>query len=304
LIVLRLLVSRMQQRVDFSGPSSGVEAFARFCTPATSMYRSPDTDVLVARARTQLAGASPVRLSTDQGDLQAYIFEAEGTWNGGSVLLVHGWTSEASFMTAHARNLRRLGFRVVLFDFPAHGLSAGASASLIDCAHSVREVAERLGPIDYVLAHSLGGMAALLAAGGRTPMPRRLSFRAFALVSMPNDFATITRNFGAYENLSPRVQREFEQQLEAIAHRKVADFTGVNLLKEYGRPRALLMHARDDADVAFAQAEAIAGAHVGAELLAFEDLGHRKILYAPPAVRAAGQFLVREHARHSIAHSA
>jgi len=197
-------------------------------------------------------------------------------------------------MTAFAEHFRRRGFRNVLFDFPAHGRSTPERASLFDCAHAVRQVAEALGPIEYVLAHSLGGMAALLAGGGGAPMPRGYPFRAFVLVAMPNHFSTVTRTFGEDEGLSPEAQRAYERRLETIAHRKIADFTGVNLLKQTGRP-ALLLHSRDDPDIAFADAAAIAAASVRAELIPFDDLGHRKILYAPPAVRAASAFLLHQH---------
>ena len=125
-------------------------------------------------------------------------------------------------------------------------------------------------------------------------MPRGYPFRAFVLVAMPNHLSTVTRIFGKDEGLSPEAQRAYERRLETIAHRKIADFTGVNLLKKTGRP-ALLLHSRDDPDIVFVDAEEIAAANASAELIAFDDLGHRKILYAPPAVRAAGAFLLRQH---------
>jgi pimeloyl-ACP methyl ester carboxylesterase len=272
----------------------GEIAFQRFCTPAASRYRSADHRVLVERARFHLRNALALRVPLAEGDLQAYVFDPEGAWNGASVLLVHGWTSEASFMTAFAEHFRKRGFRIVLFDFPAHGQSTPERASLIDCAQAVRQVAETLGPIEYVLAHSLGGMAALLAGGGGAPMPRGYPFRAFVLVAMPNHFSAVTRAFGVEEGLPPEAQRAYERRLETIAHCKIADFTGVNLLKKTGRP-TLLLHSRDDPDIAFADAEEIAAASAGAKLIPFDDLGHRKILYAPPAVRAAGAFLLRQH---------
>ena len=119
----------------------GEIAFQRFCTPAASRYRSADHHVLVERARFHLGNASAVRVPMAEGDLQAYVFDPEAAWNGASVLLVHGWTSEASFMTAFAESFRKRGFRIVLFDFPAHGQSTSERATLIDCAHAVRQVA-------------------------------------------------------------------------------------------------------------------------------------------------------------------
>jgi pimeloyl-ACP methyl ester carboxylesterase len=274
----------------------GEIAFQRFCMPATSRYRSVDHDVLVGRARFHLRNAQSVRVAASGADLQAYVFPPEGAWNGASVLLVHGWTSEASFMTAFAEHFRKRGFRVVLFDFPAHGQSLPERASLIDCAHAVRDVAEALGPIEYVLAHSLGGMATLMAGGGGPPMPRAYPFQGYVLVAMPNHFSAVTRTFGQDEGLSPAAQQAYEQRVEAIARRRLVDFTGVNLLRETGLP-ALLLHSRDDADVAFAEAEEIAAACAGTRLVAFDDLGHRKILYAPPSVRAATAYIADLHRR-------
>jgi len=274
----------------------GDHAFQRFCTPRLSRYRSPDHDLLVERARFHLRDAAAARIATTEGELQTYVFESDGTWNGTSVLLVHGWTGEASFMTAFAEYFRRCGFRVVLFDFPAHGQSARERASLIDCAQAARQVAEALGPIHFVVAHSLGGMAALLAGGGGPPMPQAYPFLAFVLVAMPNHFSGVTRTFGRDECLSAEAQRAYERRLEVIAHRRIADFTGTNLLAEAGRP-ALILHSRDDADVAFAEAEEMVSTYAGAELQAFDDLGHSKILYAPPAVRAAGAYLMAQQSR-------
>jgi pimeloyl-ACP methyl ester carboxylesterase len=274
---------------------SGDVAFQQFCTPRLSRYRSADHALLVERARFHLRGGTPVRVATSVGDVQAYVFEPDMPAVA-SVLLVHGWTGEASFMTAFAEHLRKRGFRAVVFDLPAHGTSAGEHTSLIACAHAVREVAEALGPIEFVVAHSLGGLAALVAAGGRRPMPHAYPFAGFVLVAMPNRFSDVTRRFGEDLALTPEAQRAFEHRLEGIAHRGIVDFTGANLLAETGRP-ALLLHAPDDADVAFSDAEEIVASCGGAQLQAFDGLGHRKILYAPPAVRAAAAFLMRQRER-------
>jgi pimeloyl-ACP methyl ester carboxylesterase len=273
----------------------GSVAYYRFCSPHLSGHRSPDHDVLVERARFHLRQAAPVRLATDQGDIQAYVFEPEGAKATPSVLLVHGWTAEAAFMSAFAEHLRRRGFRSVLFDGPAHGNSAGKRTSLIAYAHTVREVAEALGPIHFVVAHSLGGLAALLAGGGGAPMPRPYPFAGFVLVAMPNRFAEVTKKFGGQLGLSAAAQRVYEHRLERLAHRRIEDFTGANLLAETGRP-ALLLHCRDDTEVPLTNAAEIASSYPAAQLQEFDGLGHRKILYAPPAIRTATTFLSRQAA--------
>ena len=265
---------------------AGYLAFRTFCTPQVSRHRSPDHEALVERARFHLRGADRRTIETRFGDLVAHVLEPDAGVARASVLVVHGWTSEASFMMAIGDYLRRRGYRVVLPDLPAHGLSPGTRTSLIDCAHAVREVAVATGPIAFAVAHSMGGLATLLAGGGGTPMPAAYPFRGYALLSMPNRFQDVTRRFGAERGLSELAQRDFERRLERIAKRRIDTFTGVQLLRDAGRP-ALLMHAQDDDEVSFADAEAIAAACPTAELMAFDGLGHRKILYAPPVARAS-----------------
>ena len=271
----------------------GAIAYRKFCTPHLSKHRSSDHDLLVERARFHLRNASPLRVATSQGDLQAYVFEPANAASDATVLMVHGWTGEASFMSAFAEHFRRRGFRAVLFDCPAHGKSTGKRTSLIGYAHAVREVAKALGPIDFVVAHSLGGLAALLAGGGGPPMPYPYPFMAFVLVAMPNQFSDVTRKFGDEQGLSPAAQRVYEHRLERLAHRKIADFTGANLLTATSRP-ALLLHSGDDAEVSIDTAEQVAQSCRFAELQTFDDLGHRKILYAPPVIRAAATYLIRQ----------
>lgn len=274
---------------DPADEAAGALTFRQFCTPALSSRRAADHDRLVERARYHLRSARQRRLTTPVGEIQVYEVEPECPPQH-SVLLVHGWTGEAAFLGAFADFLRRRGLRCVLMDLPAHGLSSGHETTLMDCARAVLAVAEATGPIRFALGHSVGAMAALVAGEGRRPMPRGYPFEAYVLVAMPDRFADVTRDFGDEICLTPAALRAFERRLERLAERRIADFTGTRLLAGTGRP-ALLLHARDDAEVPFAAAEAIARALPAAVLQAFDGLGHRAILYAPQVVRAAAAFL-------------
>jgi pimeloyl-ACP methyl ester carboxylesterase len=270
---------------------AGARAFWKFCTPHLSDCRSEDHEQLVARARFHLRSARAQRLTTSVGELQTYVFEPKQS-STASAVLVHGWTGEAAFMCAFAEYLCRRGVRSVLLDLPAHGQSAGHQTNLMDCAQAVHEVAKALGPVRFAIGHSIGGLAALVAGEGRRPLPHAISFEAYVLVSVPDRFADVTRRFGDDRGLSPAALGAFERRLEQLAQRKIADFTGSNFLTKIDRP-SLLLHARDDQEVPFADAERMAAIVPRAHVHALDGLGHRAILYAPPAVRAAAAFLAR-----------
>jgi pimeloyl-ACP methyl ester carboxylesterase len=232
-----------------------------------------------------------VQVPTTSGRVQAYVFEPDERVEArGGVLIAHGWTSEASFMAAFAEQLRRAGFRVVAFDQPGHGKSAQERASLIDCARALLQVAEALGPIRFAVSHSMGGLAALLVGEGGPPMARAYPFERHVLVSTPNRFSEVTQAFADELRLGAAALRGFERHLERIAHRPIATFAAVNLLSATGRP-ALLIHSRDDTEVVYRNAEEIAAACPSAELMGFDGLGHRNILFAPPVIRAVISYL-------------
>lgn len=269
---------------------AGDLAYRRFCIPKLSTRRSPDHVLLAERARFHLRNATWVRVPTTEGEVQAYVFEPEGGVDRGGVLIAHGWTSEASFMAVFAEQLRRAGFRVVAFDQPGHGKSEQERASLVDCARASLQVAEALGPLRFAVTHSMGGLAALLVGEGAPPLARAYPFERYVLVASPNRFSTIAQEFADELSLGAAASRQFEKHLERIAHRPIATFTAATLLGAIGRP-ALVIHARDDREVAFRNAEEIVAACPRAELLALDGLGHRNILFAPPVIRAALSYL-------------
>lgn len=270
--------------------AAGDAAFRIFCTPSLSERRASDYCKLSERARFHLRHAGWHRVPTPVGDVQAYRLEPEAATPAGVVLLVHGWTSEAAFMTALAEPIRRSGFRVVLFDLPAHGRSPGRTTNLIECSRATLAVAESFGPIHAIVAHSFGGMVSLLAAEGNAPMPRALRTKHVVLVACPNRLSDVTREFAERWGLTDAARRAFERRLERVGSRPISRYSTVELLGS-SACRALVVHARDDEEVPFRCAEEIVAAHPAAQLLAVEGLGHRSILYAPPVVRSVVKHL-------------
>lgn len=276
---------------------AGDLAFRIFCTPEQSQHRTRDHHRLTQRARYHLRDATWQQVATPAGAVQSYMFEPEGEPRG-TVILVHGWTSEAAFMTAFIEPLRRAGFRVVLFDFPAHGVSPGRRTNLADCARAMLSVCEAFGPINAAVAHSFGGFVTLLVAEGGPPLPRAHPISRFVLIGCPNRLSDVTCDFGDQLGLTPAGQRAYEHHLERVGHRPVSTFSAVDLLKTVKAP-TLVIHGSSDREVPFHNAEALAniGGHV--ELQEYEGFGHRTILYAPQVVRAAMTYLAAVHVRHA-----
>lgn len=259
-------------------------AFRIFCTPELSHHRTSDHHILTERARFHLRNARWEHVATPAGEICTYVFEPDEAPHG-TVLLVHGWTSEAAFMTAFTEPLRRSGLRVIAFDFPAHGHSPGRRTNLADCARAMLAIADHYGPIDAAVAHSFGGFVSLLVAEGGPPLPRAHPLKRLVLLSCPNRLSDVAGNFGRQLGLDKAAQRAYEHHLERVGHRPVATFSSAELLRKAAVP-SLILHGCNDREVPFRDAEEIAGACPTAHLMPFDGFGHRTILYAPPVMRA------------------
>lgn len=293
-------MSLLPGRPVFDGLPPGLAgdlAYALFCRPDLSDRRAADHEALVLRARRQLRGLAPHYIDSPVGPVATYTLEPPKP-PGTALLIVHGWTSEASFMTAIAEPLRQRGHRVVLLDMPAHGRSPQRRASLIDCARGIRAVAETLGPFDGLLAHSIGALAGLLVAEGGPPLGPGPTFPHVALIAAPNALSEITRSFGAGAGLDDDQQRAFEMRVARVGARPVSRFSSANLIGE-AKPRTLVVHSRDDTVIPVANAIEIAQAVPRGQLTLVDDLGHARILYAPPVVRQIRNFFDPLIGRHS-----
>jgi Alpha/beta hydrolase family len=257
------------------------EAFCHFCSPAK--HRAPNHPKLAQRARFHLRNASLQRF----GGLQTFEPSCGGR---GTILLVHGWGAEASFLAAFAEVLRRAGFRVFAFDFPAHGRSGGKYTNLAACARATHRIAELFAPVEGVVAHSIGGLAALWIAEGGPPLPSPVSIRKIALLACPNRFADVTRKFGAGLGLCRAGQHGFDMRLSRVGRRPVGSFSAANLLRHTGC-EVLVVHGTGDDQVQFTDALAIVAASPRARLTACQSLGHAKLLYDPAVIRHVASFI-------------
>src|SRR6188508_966805 len=127
-----------------------------------------------------LAGVSQRELRVGKRRVRVHLIG-----EGPLVVLVHGWRGGASQLVTLAESLRAVGYRVALFDMPAHGEAPGWSTNGMEFVGILQQVAAEIGPVHAVVGHSLGGTTALMALARGLPMAG-----AVAVAPMPSfDFA-------------------------------------------------------------------------------------------------------------------
>ena len=294
---------RPTTRVDLPRPAGayapqlwGDFAFRRFCTPNLSRHRSPDHDILVKRARFHLRQASAATCSDQQGQPPSLC-------------------ARARWPTSRLGALRpRLDRRGRLHD----GLRRAVSSSRISLS-PVRPARARqeLGP-----AHQPHRLCARRSRGcrgtgsGRSlqlPIPsaawprfsgRQVAeprcrvaypFQGYVLIALPESFLRGDRSLqpgssglspaarpglrSAISNVSPSARSPTSQEQSCWRRRAAASCSFMP---------ATMLRCRSETRRRSRQASR------RARLQPVDDLGHRKILYAPPVVRAALSYVVRQ----------
>ncbi len=276
--------------------TAGRAAFRLFCTPPRQPGPDSRSGKAIQGARARLAPAQRQAVPYPCGSVSTYLFEPEAGLQDGAgppptVILLHGWNSEAAFMTAFVAPLIAAGFRVVAYDMPAHGASTGAELNIPLGVASLAAVARVFAPVHAIVTHSFGGAIALAALAGSVPGQPRVKARRLALISAPSSIATITRNFGATIGLGRRGQAALEKRIHSVAGNPVEVFEGREQLAGIGLP-TLVIHDRQDRELDFHHAEALAAAGSFVTLEATGGLGHRRILQAKPVVESVTRFVV------------
>lgn len=208
-------------------------------------------------------------------DAQLTVYTPDAAPAAPVALLVHGWGGHARQLLPLAEALSRQGWRPVLLEMPAHGGSAGRTSNLPQFARAIDYAVGRLQheghAIGLLAAHSLGANAAAYAAS------RGLAVGKLVLLAPPASPRAYTHYFAQVFGLAEATRRAMQERIEAREGVLMRQFEPRSVAPRLRLP-TLVVHDRGDRINAFADGQAYAHAVQGAQLLATEGLGHRRIL--------------------------
>jgi pimeloyl-ACP methyl ester carboxylesterase len=238
---------------------------------------------LAMAPRTRLAAIEP-RPGDTQTELRVgrrrLLVHAFG--EGPLVVLVHGWQGAGSQMRSLAEAIVAAGFRVALFDMPAHGEAPGWSTSGPEFTRILAGVAAQLGPLHAIVGHGLGGTAALSCAAAGLPLTG-----VVAVAPIPSFEFALRGHVRAF-GLSPFAKELLARRLEARTRtqRQALDLAQLELPVP-----ALLVHDLLDRTIPSRHSRRLKDAWQSARLIETCGFGHRRILEADLVAQAVVAFL-------------
>ena len=242
----------------FQPEKAGALAFQIFCTPRQGRLREKDSAFL---------STADEQKDLYVNDLNIRCYHWRGL--GPTVLLVHGWESNAARWQRLVRQLRAKGFNVVAVDGPGHGQSGSRQFNVPLYANLLEAVVEHYQPQGLV-GHSIGGFASIyLLHEGQAPSVQQL-----AILGTPAELSHILDGFQRLLGLSSRVMRGFERIFRRRFGRSFADFSGPAMVRSLD-VEGLIVHDLNDPTVPYADAMAYADHWPQARFVTTRSQGHR-----------------------------
>ena len=201
------------------------------------------------------------------------------SWGQGPVILgVHGWAGAGIQFGAWVNPLVEAGYRVVLFDAPAHGRAQGESTNLFEMAEVVARVAASVGRVHGVLAHSIGCIAAARAiADGLQP-------DYLVMLAPPVSLTAVMDNLGRQLGLSQDVLAVHLQLMEERFGKSVWERLDLEALSRTLTQRGLMVIDDDDTSISPDESERVFNNWENANVLRTRGLGHHRLLWSPMVV--------------------
>jgi esterase/lipase len=208
------------------------------------------------------------------------------SWGAGpNVLLVHGWSGRGVQLRSFIIPLVKKGYKVSLFDARAHGRSQGFRTDVVDFEILIRKIANAVGGIDSIIAHSLGGAASIRTVLDGLPVNK------LVCIGTPASLDYLFENFSSYLQLPGNIEQKhklmFEQKHGESIWMRYSLHQQVSQLMVEG----LLIHDKMDPEVPIQCSQRLHRNWKKSRLLQTDGLANNTILDDPQVVDTAVNFI-------------
>ncbi len=191
-------------------------------------------------------------------------------WQGNAktILLVHGWESNAARWKKKIKALLKEGYTIIALDAPAHGKSGSDTFNAILYSEFINVVATKFQP-KIIIGHSVGAMAS-------TFFMHKYQFNIIdklVLLGSPSDFKDVFKRYVIMMGYNKRI----EKQLDTIIYNRFGQypsyFSVASFVKTISQ-KGLLIHDTEDEIIPYSDVKLIHSNYKNAELITTSGFGH------------------------------
>jgi len=205
--------------------------------------------------------------------------------DGPTIVCIHGWAGRGSQFRKFVEPLTNSGYRVILFDGPAHGKSDGLRTDPMQFEQAILRIEELFHPVAGYITHSFGGTAILFTfSRGLTPKPT-------VFIAVPALGEDVLSTYANRINASKKILSYFENYILEKYGRSFYEISAINTAKSMNETPGLVIQDTDDTEIPPNHGEKLAEALPNGNLFVTRGLGHSRVLRADQVVEETVAFL-------------
>jgi len=190
---------------------------------------------------------------------------------GPLIICVHGWAGRGMQFYKMAIDLADAGYKLLLIDAPAHGMSEGKMSNLFEYTEVFIGLKEKQDNLVAVIGHSLGAASISLAISEGSKVP------AFISLAAPVVAQDILDEFANRLNVNKTTIHGMRKKAVTTFSRTFDSVTMETTFKVVDCP-VLAIHGSNDFDVPIYHLDVLKKIKPETEIRRIEGIGHRRIL--------------------------
>ncbi|WP_397362081.1 alpha/beta fold hydrolase [Olleya sp. R77988] len=208
--------------------------------------------------------ASQQILNYEDASIQTY------TWKGSkeTILLAHGWESNAFRWKNLIKTLQKLDYNIVALDGPAHGKSSGTQFNAILYSEFINVVASHY-KANTIIGHSVGGMASVFFQHKH----QNQSLEKMILLGAPSEFTKVFKNYVNMMSYNNRIENGLNQLVVDRFNNPPSFYSAAKFSKKINL-EGLIIHDKQDQIISYDEAELINANFKNSKLITTEGFGH------------------------------
>lgn len=233
---------------------------------------------------TPLMDLDPSMVATPHGRVAAW-----RVGQGPATILVHGWQDDTSLWSPMMLALQDVDEPFVAFDLPAHGFSDGERGLTFEVADTLHLVAEALGPIRALVAHSFASGASALATSEGLAISRLVLIAPPLWPASESRFHRVAAHLGYPPEVGDRALADYSATTtpERAGYDARTQVAGLDV-------NVLLVSGLDDERMAVEDARILAPKLKRGELFEVDGVDHRETARDPRVIARIVKFLTAD----------
>ncbi len=231
---------------------------------ALHIFSKPRKGKLKPKQISFLQSAKQEFLKYEDFNIATYHWKGHKT----TILLVHGWESNATRWKNKIKHFIEEGFNIIALDAPAHGASGSELFNALLYSEFINVVAKKYQP-EVIIGHSVGGMASVFFQ-----QKHQLdSLRKMVLLGAPSEFETILKNYIKLLGYNKKIEKHLNKVILKKFGAVPSEFSTSKFSKDI-EAEGLIIHDVKDMIIPYSDAKLIYRNFKNSKLISTEGFGH------------------------------